>query len=226
MTQLTDSQVFAELYYTGKAIKDILGITVFCWRPPYGDVDDRVRAIAQGLGMITTVWSDDTDDWEIEPEGTKPASVIEQNYESIINKDYSTHGNIVLTHEIDQETMDMMMKEYPTIKKKFKQIQPITACMNQTRPYAEDVTFPTFAEYSKGDIEPKGYPDMTTFKIQNSGYYPKPATNNSANTSNHGRISNWPNEHFSSGSLNTFSTPSIDILYGLLTGFSLILMII
>lgn len=56
-TTLTTNQVFAELYYTIKAMKEVMGITPTCWRPPYGDVDDRVRAIAQSLGLRTYVWN-------------------------------------------------------------------------------------------------------------------------------------------------------------------------
>jgi len=55
MTSLTDEQAFAELYFSKKAIKDILGVTVRCWRPPYGDVDDRIRWIAQALDMQTVM---------------------------------------------------------------------------------------------------------------------------------------------------------------------------
>lgn len=36
MTSLSNEQAFAELYYAKKAIKDVLGITVQAWRPPYG----------------------------------------------------------------------------------------------------------------------------------------------------------------------------------------------
>lgn len=57
MTALTTNQAFAELYYTMMIIKDVMGITPTCWRPPYGDVDDRIRAIAQGLGLRTYMWS-------------------------------------------------------------------------------------------------------------------------------------------------------------------------
>lgn len=57
MTALTDDQAFAELYYTIRIIKDVMGITVTCWRPPYGDVDDRIRAIAQSIGLRTYMWS-------------------------------------------------------------------------------------------------------------------------------------------------------------------------
>ena len=100
MTALTNTEVFAELYYSTKAIKEVTGVTVEAWRPPYGDVDDRVRAIATGLGLSTVLWSADTDDWMVEPEGTLPRSTIESNYATIINNVSDTIGNIVLTHEI------------------------------------------------------------------------------------------------------------------------------
>lgn len=62
MTSMTNEEAFAELYFSKKAIFDILGVTVRCWRPPYGDVDDRIRFIAQALDMRTVVWNEDTDD--------------------------------------------------------------------------------------------------------------------------------------------------------------------
>lgn len=60
MTALTNEQVFAELYYTRKIIKDLLNVTATCWRPPYGDVDNRVRLVAKELGLKTIIWSEDT----------------------------------------------------------------------------------------------------------------------------------------------------------------------
>lgn len=63
MTTLTNEEVVSELYWTQKAIKEVLGITPKCWRPPFGDVDDRVRAIAWLMGMRTIIWDRDTNDW-------------------------------------------------------------------------------------------------------------------------------------------------------------------
>lgn len=60
MTSFSNEIAFAELYYTRKLIKDILGVTPKCWRPPFGDVDNRVRVIAEGMNMTNIVWSDDT----------------------------------------------------------------------------------------------------------------------------------------------------------------------
>ena len=60
MTALSNEEVFAELYYTRKIIKDLLNVTATCWRPPYGDVDNRVRLVAKELGLKTIIWSEDT----------------------------------------------------------------------------------------------------------------------------------------------------------------------
>ncbi|PWN29100.1 glycoside hydrolase/deacetylase [Jaminaea rosea] len=172
MTALTDDQVFAELYYSSKAIKDVMGITVDCWRPPYGDIDDRVRAIATGLGLKSILWSADTTDWQVEPEGNKPRSAIENNYATIIANVSKTIGNIVLTHEINGDTMDIAMEQYPNISKAFNNVVPLTACMNWTNPYAEDITYPVFKDYVKGNIEPSGVPSPSAISISNAAYSP------------------------------------------------------
>lgn len=56
MTGVTNEEVFAELYYSKKAIKELTGVTPRCWRPPYGDVDNRVRYIAEKLDLATIVY--------------------------------------------------------------------------------------------------------------------------------------------------------------------------
>ncbi|WFD29884.1 hypothetical protein MSPP1_000898 [Malassezia sp. CBS 17886] len=167
MTTLTSEQVFAELFYTARMIKDVTGVTVRCWRPPYGDVDDRVRAIATGLGLRTILWSDDTNDWNIQPDGPEPTASIDANYQKIIskahNKSTDNTGVIVLAHELTNATMSEFIKEYPKIKKAYKHITPLTACYNATTPYAEDnITYPTFEQFIGGNIMPKGVPSLTS----------------------------------------------------------------
>lgn len=61
MTSLTNDQIVAELKWTEKAIFDAIGVTPLYWRPPYGDVDNRVRAIATQLGYKTAIWTQDFD---------------------------------------------------------------------------------------------------------------------------------------------------------------------
>ncbi|WFD44345.1 hypothetical protein MPSI1_003013 [Malassezia psittaci] len=165
MTTLTDEQVFAELYYTMRIIKDVTGVTTRCWRPPFGDVDDRVRAIAAGLGLRTIIWSHDTDDWNITPDGDLSTSKIDSNYQSIIDKQTQNkldgHGVNVLTHELTLNTMGEFQKEFPKIKKAFANVVPLTACFNVTQPYVEDsYQYPIFSEYISGNVQPRGVPSL------------------------------------------------------------------
>ncbi|GAA5926299.1 uncharacterized protein JCM15063_000240 [Sporobolomyces koalae] len=152
MTALTNEQVFAELYYSKKAIKDVIGVTVQCWRPPYGDVDDRVRYIAQSLGMTTVIWEDNTFDYDV---STLGVAKVQANYDAIFakaaNGTYNTHGTIVLTHELNNDTMSLGESNFPEMQKSFKHIVPVAVCYNNSQPYVEkQYTYPNFAQYASG----------------------------------------------------------------------------
>lgn len=78
---------------------------------------------------------------------------VNNNYNNVYNKakngTYSTHGPIVLNHEVNNNTMSEIINQYPNIKANFKYITPIATGYNLTHPYAEqDVTFPDFATYT------------------------------------------------------------------------------
>lgn len=127
-------------------------------RPPYGDVDDRIRGIAQGLGLRTIMWSHDTNDYNIQPYGAQPTASIQANYQSIeavgSSPAAATGGIIVLQHELEDAVMSLAIAEYPNIKKNFKSIVPVNTCLNITKPYYEDYTFPDFEDYVAGKIDP------------------------------------------------------------------------
>ena len=57
LTTLTTEQVIAELGWSKKVIRDVLGVTPNTMRPPYGDIDDRVRAISLAMGLIPIMWT-------------------------------------------------------------------------------------------------------------------------------------------------------------------------
>ncbi|ETS64745.1 hypothetical protein PaG_00700 [Moesziomyces aphidis] len=204
MTAFPSDQVFAELYYTAKVIKDVVGVTPTCWRPPFGDVDDRVRAIAKGLGLETVLWTDDTDDWKILPLGTLPTASIDANYASIIAKETqgptAGQGNIVLTHEINGHTMDEFMKQYANIQAVFKHIVPLTACKNQTKPYPEDITYPDFAQYVAGNINATGLPSGSSIKAADNHYNPQLAVSATASGSSAAASATGSSSGSSSGS--------------------------
>ncbi|KAI7852816.1 chitin deacetylase 1 [Circinella umbellata] len=151
MTTLSNEEVLAELYYTQKAIKMVTGVTPRHWRPAFGDVDDRVRWIATQLNLTTVLWNLDTDDWAAG--ASEPVSQVQGNYEDFIkmgsNGTFATSGNIVLTHEIDNTTMQMAIDYLPQIKKNYKNVLDVATCMNITTPYMENsVKFAPFGKTS------------------------------------------------------------------------------
>ncbi|KAL1916382.1 uncharacterized protein VTP21DRAFT_5573 [Calcarisporiella thermophila] len=153
MTTLSNQEVLAELYYTVKVIKMVTGVTPLYWRPPYGDIDDRVRAIANHLNLTAVLWNLDTDDWNVKPFGAEPVPTIEQNFNNIIQKGkngtFSQSGAMVLEHEINAATIALAIKYYPQLKQAYKYVTPLTACMNITQPYVEkNYTFPNFLQYT------------------------------------------------------------------------------
>lgn len=156
ITAFQSEDAFAELWYTLKAIKLVTGVTPTCWRPPYGDVDDRIRAIANAIGLQTIMWGYDSTDWKEGQDGYTVADV-DQNYQLFINKEtagtFSTAGGIMLTHELSNFTMSEAIKWYPRLKASFSYLVPIGVALNKTQPYLEtNYILPTFQQYISGQV--------------------------------------------------------------------------
>ncbi|MBW0507145.1 hypothetical protein O181_046860 [Austropuccinia psidii MF-1] len=152
MTSLNNEQAFAELYFTKKIIKTVLGITVQCWRPPFGDVDDRIRFIASKLGMSTILWDNDVNDFRYLTVGQ---AAVNSSYENLIkaatNGLFNNHGIVVLSHELNADTMNTNAAYLPKIQQAFKYVVPIAVCQNNSQPYVESgFTYPTFSEWAAG----------------------------------------------------------------------------
>jgi peptidoglycan/xylan/chitin deacetylase (PgdA/CDA1 family) len=73
---LTTDQVVAELGWARKAIKDVLGVTPTLMRPPYGDIDDRVRAISLAMGMVPVIWTSTGTGATFDTNGQNPISFL------------------------------------------------------------------------------------------------------------------------------------------------------
>jgi len=153
-TTLTNDQLVAEFYWTLKVIKEATGVTPKCWRPPFGDADDRVRAIAWQMGMITMIWDEDTNDWDMSGTGGGKLSptVVDGFFQGWIDARTSgndtARGHIVLEHELNNATVTMAEKWLPIIQKSFN-VVTIQNCMNISQPYWEaQWVYPTKANPS------------------------------------------------------------------------------
>ncbi|EED81500.1 candidate polysaccharide deacetylase from carbohydrate esterase family CE4 [Postia placenta Mad-698-R] len=114
MTTKTNEEIIAEFGWTKKIIKDALGVTPLYWRPPYGDIDDRVRAIGMAMNLIPILWTRisatqtfDTGDYDIAGGLTTSTQVL-NNWDSIMNNSTKIDtGFIVLEHDLFQQTVDI-----------------------------------------------------------------------------------------------------------------------
>lgn len=115
MSLLTNEQLVADLGWAMQIIHDSTGGRVpRYWRPPYGDADNRVRAVAKEIfGLTTVVWNQDSEDWTMASGGTTlPA--IQEAFTNWFNGPRSP-GLIVLEHEITADDVTAFMNMYPLI---------------------------------------------------------------------------------------------------------------
>jgi chitin deacetylase len=84
MTTLTNAEVVAELGWTMLLIYNSTGgLLPRYWRPPYGDSDARVSAIAQEVfGLTTVIWNHDTNDWSLGEVGGTNQTAINANFDA------------------------------------------------------------------------------------------------------------------------------------------------
>ncbi|KAG0316416.1 chitin deacetylase [Dissophora globulifera] len=158
MTSLTNEQVVAELKWTEKAIVDTIGVTPIYWRPPYGDVDNRVRNIATQLGYKTSIWTMDfdTNDWNI-PANITTASAVISTFQAWLPKVAGMKtGFIVLEHDLFPQEVDVAITGILPLayQQKGLTIVPIAQCRNDAKPYKEGLG--TFVLVPNNTTSPSG----------------------------------------------------------------------
>ncbi|KAI0028332.1 hypothetical protein K488DRAFT_26653, partial [Vararia minispora EC-137] len=118
MTTLPNEGVVAELGWTMQLIYNSTGgLIPRYWRPPYGDSDARVVAIAQEVfGLTTVIWNHDTNDWTMDPTQVTPNATtpdqISANFDTWLSGP-KTPGLIILEHELYNATVAAFKTNYP-----------------------------------------------------------------------------------------------------------------
>lgn len=87
-------------------------LTVQTMRPPYGDIDDRVRYIALQMGLTPIIWTAyqgntfDTRDWQIGA-GVVNATSVYMNFENYLALAVNSlpSGFVVLAHDLYQQSV-------------------------------------------------------------------------------------------------------------------------
>ncbi|KAJ7047372.1 hypothetical protein C8F04DRAFT_1058591 [Mycena alexandri] len=115
-TTLSNEDVVAQLGWSLELIHNSTGgrVTKF-WRPPFGDSDNRVRAIASEVfGLTTVIWNQDTEDWSLTTGGTT-SQAINTSMTGWITGPKSP-GLIILEHELSNLSVAAFKAAYPVMK--------------------------------------------------------------------------------------------------------------
>ncbi|KAI9495827.1 hypothetical protein BDB00DRAFT_937378 [Zychaea mexicana] len=119
MATLTNEELVGELKWNEQVIKEVIGVSPRFFRPPFGNMDDRVRDIVKALGFTPVIWSVDTNDWYLtEHADTFPVSYITGNVTQWASQAATTGGNS-LGHDLYAETVDAAIEYIPILSKAF-----------------------------------------------------------------------------------------------------------
>ncbi|TPX38107.1 hypothetical protein SmJEL517_g00105 [Synchytrium microbalum] len=135
-TSLTNTQVVAEMMYTAAIIYKNTGLSVRYFRPPYGDIDDRIRGIVNALGYRIVMWDGkyDSTDADVSANAANFAKV-----EGIISGWFNTiPGFISLQHTIDTFTSGTSiaaLKKIQSLGGIKNQMMPVPQCLGDTQWY-------------------------------------------------------------------------------------------
>jgi len=136
LTKLSNEDIKAQILSAHSAVEAIAGPSPMFYRPPYGAMNDKVKAVSAELGFSIIIWSVDPRDWQ-----TRNADAV---HSAIMNnvKDRS----IVLSHDLYKTTADAMERVIPELISKGYQLVTISELF-----YYNDITPEAGKAYSRGN---------------------------------------------------------------------------
>ena len=108
LTRLQRSELREDLANTAAALEKHSGVVPRFLRPPYGDVNDRMRS---SVDMPVILWSIDSEDWRYCEQLCKKRSQAQRqlDFQNVVNSvlDYVQDGDIILMHDLYAFTQDV-----------------------------------------------------------------------------------------------------------------------
>ncbi|KAH6914906.1 chitin deacetylase [Coprinopsis sp. MPI-PUGE-AT-0042] len=135
MTTLSNLDILGQLGWTMQLIHHSTGGRVpRYWRPPYGDSDTRVQAIAQEVfGLETVIWNLDTNDWELAA-GIQTEQGMHRMMEQWLDGP-KTDGIMWLQHEVTDLSVKIFMDVFPLIEQKGWRYESLARALGDGRVY-------------------------------------------------------------------------------------------
>ncbi|KAJ3290829.1 chitin deacetylase, partial [Blyttiomyces sp. JEL0837] len=172
MTTQSTAQLISETIWTATAIYKILGKIPKYDRPPYGDIDDRIRTINVAFNLRTVMWNLQADDTTIPSTETLTtsgpgyhATNVTLRFNDTITKGSQDAFNwypggppypgfISLQHEIQKLYVDLVDAVIPVIKSKGFQFVSIAECDRRTMGNSSSNEFNPTGDFYLSDDAP------------------------------------------------------------------------
>ena len=126
LTSLSTEMVVAELEYSLRVVQEVVGRRPDCFRPPFGDIDDRVRFIAASMGLKIYHWSYDTLDYTL---STSPFDIVSKVSMFASNWLQRPLGVISLQHDLEGFTVAKVPEILQVITKSGMKIMAVGDCL-------------------------------------------------------------------------------------------------
>ena len=132
LTELPDREIVDEILDNMNQFKDLIGKTprLVCFllhlsvlltvelrqrryfRPPFGEIDLRVRSIVQTLGLTVLIWNLDSFDWRLDPQISLDRLAIAMDFSTapfVMNP--LSKNVLLLAHDIHKETVENVLEQ-------------------------------------------------------------------------------------------------------------------
>ncbi|KAI1317225.1 chitin deacetylase [Mortierella claussenii] len=145
LTTLTNEQIVAEMKWTEKAVLAATGLKLKYMRPPYGDINNRVRYVLKKMGYIPVDWTGDafdTNDWKMP--GMTEANVVAtfgKSLDAYVATNKSS-GFYCLEHDLNPLTVGAAQKLIPLGQARKINIASVAQCEGDAQPYQLGGTAP------------------------------------------------------------------------------------
>ena len=123
MSQLTTEQITDELQKCHQNVKDLTGIEMDLFRPPFGEYDNEVIETAAANGYHTIQWDIDSLDWK------EQGAQAEIN--QVLNHKHLGNGSIILFHNDAKYTPKVLDTILKGLKEKGYEIVPVSELIHR-----------------------------------------------------------------------------------------------
>lgn len=131
MSQLNDSDCQSELLKVHEKVKELTGVEMDLFRPPYGDYDNEVIKNATSCGYFTVQWDCDSLDWK--------DYGVDNIIKTVTEHKNLQNGSIVLMHNGAKYTAEALPKIIEGLRAKGYELVPISQLIYRDN-YHLDVT--------------------------------------------------------------------------------------